>query len=369
MMVRIVTICWMFFAAMGATAQERARMDIALLLDTSGSMDGLIEQAKAKLWDVVNDLATARHNGEIPELYVSLYHYGNSGLPASEGHIQQLVPLTRDLDKVSQELFALNTNGGNEFCGQVIQTAHRQLAWGDGKDHYKAIFIAGNEPFNQGQVDYRKACQNAIADGIVVNTIYCGDQQEGVKTFWQEGANLADGSYMIIDHNQAIAAIEAPQDADILRLNQALNETYIAYGASGETAKSNQVAQDANAATVNREVAVKRALTKSSALYKNEEWDLVDAVKEDKVAVAEVEEEALPAPMRDMSTEERTQYVTAKAEERQRIQTELQALKKARAEYVAQQVKEQSGNLGHAMSQAIRKQLKAKKFTFTDEKP
>ena len=108
---------------------DGAAVDLVLLLDASNSMDGLIEQAKQQLWSVVIDFAGARREGRQPTLRVALFMYGNDGLPASEGYIRQLVPLTDDLDAVSQALFSLRTNGGSEYCGQVIDVAATTLDW------------------------------------------------------------------------------------------------------------------------------------------------------------------------------------------------------------------------------------------------
>ena len=102
--------------------------------------------------------------------------------------------LTTDLDRVSQELFALTTNGGAEYCGQVIEQASRDLAWSDSDNDLKAIFIAGNEPFTQGPVDYHKSVKNAVAGGITVNTIHCGSEQAGIDGKWKDGALLAEAA-------------------------------------------------------------------------------------------------------------------------------------------------------------------------------
>jgi len=127
-------------------------VQLAILLDNSGSMSGLIEQAKSELWRVVNELTTARQNGRQPRLQVALYTYGD---PPPK----QLDGLTDDLDKISESLFAVSISGGSEYCGQVIRTAVRDLAWSDSPNDLKLIFIAGNEPFSQGPVDYRHACR------------------------------------------------------------------------------------------------------------------------------------------------------------------------------------------------------------------
>jgi hypothetical protein len=170
---------------------RRPAVDVAILLDTSNSMDGLIDQAKNQLWTIVQQFAKAKKNGKTPVLRVALFEFGNTGLPASEGYIRQVVPLTDDLDKLSESLFALRTNGGDEYCGQVINEAVKRLDWSKEPNGYKAIFIAGNEPFTQGTVDYRKSCKRAIERGIVVNTIHCGNSQEGIKDHWQNGPQLA----------------------------------------------------------------------------------------------------------------------------------------------------------------------------------
>ena len=169
------------------------------------------------LWpDVIRNqntsVAKAKQAGVSPEVQVALYEYGKSSLNASRGWIRQIQPLTTDLDKISEELFALRTNGGDEYCGWVIKEAANGLNWSSSADVYKAIFIAGNEPFTQGPVDYTESCKAAITKGIIVNTIHCGDENTGINTKWKDGALLADGNYLVIDQNRAVVSIEAPQD-------------------------------------------------------------------------------------------------------------------------------------------------------------
>src|SRR5687768_17608095 len=160
----LVTCGWLgpIGAAEAKDPPRSPSIQIALLLDTSNSMDGLIDQAKSQLWSVVNEFIRAKRDGRPPALEVALYEYGNNGLPAQEGFVRLVVPMTDDLDTVSEKLFALKTNGGEEYCGQVIRDAVGQLTWSRSSDVYKAIFIAGNEPFTQGTVDYHTACRAAI---------------------------------------------------------------------------------------------------------------------------------------------------------------------------------------------------------------
>jgi len=110
------------------TVSKDNKIQVALLLDTSNSMDGLIDQAKSRLWNIVNTLTTLKYNGQAPQVEIALYEYGNDGLK-DENYFRQVTPLTQDLDLVSEKLFALRTNGGSEYCGAVIRDASTNLKW------------------------------------------------------------------------------------------------------------------------------------------------------------------------------------------------------------------------------------------------
>ncbi|MCX6578745.1 MAG: VWA domain-containing protein [Candidatus Aminicenantes bacterium] len=358
------------FAAPSSAQQDKPKpkplIQLAILLDTSNSMDGLIDQAKTQLWKIVNEMALAKQQGASPRLEVALYEYGNDGLPAGESFMRLIVPLSEDLDRISEELFKLKTNGGSEYCGTVIQSASDSLKWSKNNNDLKAIFIAGNEPFTQGQVDYKNSCKKAITNGIIVNTIFCGNFQEGVNTQWKDGADLADGKYMNIDSNQIIVEVAAPQDKEIIDLGKKMNETYVAYGDTGAVAKKRQSEQDANAASVNDAVMAQRAMTKGSAQYANASWDLVDAEKEGKVDVEKLDEKSLPEEMKKMSKEERKQYIEKKKKERADIQAKINLLREERDKYVAEQRKKEAGDktLDQAMIDAIRAQAAKKNYKF-----
>jgi hypothetical protein len=330
------------FAAESKNA-DRPIVQIAVLLDTSSSMDGLIEQAKGQLWKIVNEFIQARQNGVQPEVHLALFEYGKSTLQAEDGYIRMIQPLSNDLDKISEELFALKTNGGLEYCGWVIRESVRRLEWSDSPDVYRAIFIAGNEPFTQGPVDYAESCRAAVAKGIVVNTIHCGNGAAGIDGRWQDGALLADGNYMIIDQDRAVVHFEAPQDAEILRLGQELNRTYAAYGALGAANTVRQSVQDRNAATLAAQGAhVNRAITKASVNYFNGEWDLVDAVGAGTVKLEEIKVEDLPEEMREMTLDERVSFLEAKTKERAKIQDKINRLNTERNQHVAERMKAHS---------------------------
>jgi len=341
-------------------------IQLALLLDTSGSMDGLIEQAKSQLWKIVNELATSKKDGEKVELYVALYEYGKQSIPEDEGYLRNLVPFTQDLDIISDELFKLKTDGGEEYCGKVILSAVNNLQWKKSNDELKIIFIAGNEPFTQGDVDYKEACKKSVKNGIVVNTIFCGNYDEGVQTMWKDGADISDGKYMNIDHNAEIVHIEAPQDDEIIKLGQELNKTYIAFGNYGKEKKDLQAEQDANSISLSNEVMVQRSVTKSGGHYKNSTWDLVDAKKEGTIKIEELKDEELPVEMKNMSVPERKSYLDNKEKERSQIQDKINKLNDERSKYVAKKMLENKNDntLDAVMIKTIREQAKQKNYKF-----
>lgn len=342
-------------------------IQLALLLDTSNSMDGLIDQAKSQLWRIVNELAAAKcADGKKPNIKIALYEYGNDGLPSSEGYIRLVSGLTDDLDVISEKLFALSTNGGNEYCGQVINTSLKQLAWSTSANDLKMIFIAGNEPYTQGSVSYRTASAVAREKGIVVNTIFCGPYDEGVSTSWKDGADITGGSYMSIEQNRRTVYVPSPYDDRISALNEKLNNTYVYYGSSGASKKELQAVQDSNAGSYGEANKVERAVSKSSHAYKNSSWDLVDAAKENEEVIAKAKDEDLPKEMKGMTIAQRQAYVKEKATERKKIQDEILALNKKRQEYIAANTpKAESDNMLDAvMIKAVREKAKTKNLSF-----
>ncbi|MBN2401223.1 MAG: VWA domain-containing protein [Spirochaetes bacterium] len=349
-----------------ASADKKDLIQIAVLLDTSNSMDGLIGQAKSQLWKIVNELAIARRNGKSPDIEVALYEYGNNGLSARDGFIRRVLPLTGDLDSVSEKLFSLTTYGGDEYCGTVIGSAVKELAWSRDKGTYKAIFIAGNEPFTQGSVNYEKACKNAIENGIIVNTIFCGNHAEGISTKWKDGADLADGKYINIDQDQQIAYIEAPQDKEIASLGAELNRTYLAYGAAGRASKEKQAKQDMNAASVSEESIVQRSVAKASAHYKNTAWDVADAYEGGNIDLEKIKDEDLPDEMKGLKGGERKRYVDKIIKKRSDIQKKINTLNEDRRKYVEKEMKKQSKNntLDAAIINAVRDQAGKKNYKF-----
>lgn len=339
------------------TVSKDNKIQVALLLDTSNSMDGLIDQAKSRLWNIVNTLTTLKYNGQALQVEIALYEYGNDGL-RDENYIRQVTPLTQDLDLVSEKLFALRTNGGSEYCGAVIRDASINLNWDTNEKSMKLIYIAGNEAFNQGKINYQDVIAKAKSKNIYTNTIFCGSRDEGIQTFWQNGANIGDGKFFNIDSDRKVIYIETPYDIKISQYNSQLNDTYISYGSRGSEMKSKQALQDVNAESQSASNAVERAVSKSKKnAYKNDHWDLVDKVEKDKSYISSIREEELPSELKGKSKEEINKIVAQKSADRDKIQKEIEILAKQRQAYIDAEMKKRGSSEDDDLGKAIEKSI------------
>lgn len=341
-------------------------IQLALLLDVSGSMEGLINQAKTELWGIVNAASKASKNNQQARLEIALYEYGRTTNPASDGYIRMLLDFTTDLDTISKVLFSLATNGGDEYCGYVIDDAVKKLQWRESDSIYRVIFIAGNEPFTQGNVDYKKASSNAADKKVIINTIHCGDSLTGVKGEWLNGAKLGRGKYFYINHNAAYVDISTPYDSLIDALNDSLNTTYIAYGSRGMEYKLNQSAQDINTKGLNKKAYYERAEAKSKGgMYRNSHWDLIDAAKADSTIINKVKPGVIDSAYAKLDKTGLKKLIDEKASKRQQFQNEIARLTAMRSEFIRNHPSSsKTVSLGDALKAAIRLQAAAKGFEF-----
>lgn len=352
--------------------EKKTKIKLALILDTSNSMDGLIDQAKNQLWKIVMELAkTKDKNGEDPDIDLALYQYGNDGLSLRNNYIQKVQSFTGELDEISEKLFALKTNGGEEYCGAVINTSLSELAWENSTDDLQMIYIAGNEGFNQGGLDYNQACNWAKQKNITVNTIFCGKRDEGVRTFWKHGADLTGGHFACIDSDAKTVHYDSPFDDQISNLNVSLNKTYVPYNSLGSSKKIKQLNEDAKASSLSSANASKRYLSKSSKVYKNTNWDLVDYAKEKSFDVKKLDKKHLPDSLKTLSETDLEKKISDLTNRRKAIKKEMAELSKKREEFVAKEkvksLKNDSAQLEDVIIRGLKEQAGKKLITFEDK--
>jgi len=317
---------------------SKPRIQVAILLDVSSSMDGLIEQAKAQLWNMVSVMGKAKCDNIMPQIEIALYEYGRSTNDEKKGYVKQIDGFTSDLDQLSKHLFSLNTNGGDEYCGQVIYTSLSELNWDPSPSNYKVIFIAGNEDFLQGNIQYTKACEEAKKKGVIINTIYCGDKQQGIREHWNLAGECGNGSFTNINQNEKTENIPTPYDSTIFVLNEELNGTYVYYGAEGVSKYADQSSMDKSNFEMGVAVAAKRIAVKSkSGLYKNTNWDLVDAYNNDSLVLEKIDLKTLPKEFQNKSRAELKAIVKVKNDTRSKLQKDISEINIKREAFVLKQ--------------------------------
>jgi len=345
----------------------RRPIDLVICLDTSGSMEGLLDSARARLWDIVNSLSQAKPT---PILRVGLLTYGSpSNASAAAGWVAWQTGLTSDLDTVYAKMMSLRTDGGNEFVGWVLNDAFGRMDWSKDPNALKLIFVAGNESADQASevYNFRIVAGQARVRDITINSIFAGNRQQGINEHWDQVASCGGGTYSAIDMQCGTVQIETPHDKLLLELNMKLNATYIPYGSLGEAGRHNQETQDRAADAVGAASGASRVAAKASALYDNSHWDLVDAVADGKAQLKDIKKDELPAAMQSLPLAEQEKLVEHSRMERAGIQEQITQNQVARDRYLREARARAAGGktaLDDAMLETLRTQAKAKGFKF-----
>lgn len=316
-------------------------VDLVICLDTSGSMNGLIDSAKRKLWMVVNDLAKT---DPTPDLRVGLYFYGSPEYGKDSGYVIKKLDLTTDLDEVYKKLFEAKISGGEEYVARVSQAALKELKWSDDTKAIKIIFVCGNEPVDQDrEVSLESVATLAKKQKVYINTIYCGASQGPEAKGWEKFALDAGGSYANIDMNRAATevAIATPFDKELSELGGKLNNTYLAYGGKENLEpRRNQALQDQNAQSLGKAAELDRAASKATGLYKNAHWDLIDRIETDKsFDWKKLKEEELPEELQKAKPEDREAILKKMIEERTSLRKQILELNKKREQFIDEEKK------------------------------
>jgi len=338
-------------------------IQVAILLDTSGSMNGLINQARLKIWDIISEISKANKNNKEINLEVALYQYGTTDASKDSGYINKLNGFSGDLDLLSENLFNLKTSGSEEYSGMAIEFATNDLAWSDHPNDLKLIILAGNEEMGQGYTPFEYSIPKAKNQNIIVNTIFCGSYKDGVENEWLKAANIGGGKFFNINQNNKINQIVTPYDSEINKLGSELNTTYIKYGRLGEEKRARQRNQDMVSKKVSSSYMASRNLAKSSNAYNTEDWDLVDKYEKEGVsAIALAQKET--GDIGSLSEEEIKVYLEDKSTKRKEIKSEMKKLQKKRSNYIANNTDNYSSDFGAALLRVVKSQAKEKGFTF-----
>ena len=325
--------------------QERPSVEVMFVLDTTGSMGGLIAAAKEKIWSIANTLASA---DPAPNIKMGLVGYRDRG----DAYVTVVTPLSDNLDAVYTRLMRYRADGGGdgpESVNQALYEAVTKPDWSRDPGTYRVIFLVGDAPPHMNyrdDVQYAESCRLATERDIVVNTIQCGDMAETTPV-WRRIAYLAEGTYFRVAQSGSAVLYETPYDSRIAELSADLDDTRIYYGDTQQMAAMEDRKREADAiyeAAAPSAVAKRTIFNSSKAGAKNflGSQELVDDVASGRINLAAVKEEELPAELKSMTPKQRQAYVAAKGVKRQALQEKIEDLAAKRQAYIEEKVKQET---------------------------
>lgn len=348
------------------------RIDAVFVLDTTGSMGGLIQAAKQKIWAIASTLASEQ---SAPEIRIGLVAYRDRG----DAYVTRVVELSSDLDSVYAELIDFQAQGGGdgpESVNQALQDAVHKMSWSPDQDAYKVIFLVGDAPPHmdyQDDVKYPQTLEQARKLGIVVNSIQCGSNRSATPV-WQSVAQLGGGEYAMVEQSGNAVAISTPFDDKLAELSRQLDRTRLYYGSASQ--KAEKAAKVAATEKLNRAAPVeslaRRATFNASTSGVGNlagSQELVDDVENGRVELESVATEQLPESLKPMAPEKRAQTVRKTAQRRAELKQQIRQLSEKRGEYLKQRVAESGGaeeSLDQKLFDAFRKQGSEKGLVFEE---
>lgn len=339
------------------TLKSKPRIEVCFVLDTTGSMGGLLEGAKQKIWSIANEMISAQPT---PELKLGLIGYRDRG----DDYVVKSFSLTDDIDAIYGHLREFQAGGGGdtpESVNEALAEAIHKMPWSSDKKVLKIIFLVGDAPPHMDYPNgpkYPELCREAAKKDLIINTIQCGEMAE-TKPIWQEIAKMSEGSYVGISQSGNVAVISTPMDKELSRLNERIGATLIPYGdrtlqaevhAKFAAAKSAPVAAMADRLTYNSKTG--RAIQGRG--------ELVDALNDKTIKLDEIDQKQLPAELQKLDSDKLQKRITKTRDERADLQRQIVELSKKREAYIQSENKRLADEgKGDAFDQKVTETLHA----------
>jgi hypothetical protein len=323
-----------------ATAKAaKPRIEVCFVLDTTGSMGGLIEGAKQKIWSIANEMISAKPT---PELRLGLVAYRDRG----DEYVTKTFDLTNDIDAIYGQLQSFRAAGGGdepESVNEALQDAVRKMSWSQDRRVLKIIFLVGDAPPHMDYADgpkYPQVCQDAVKQDILINTVQCGNIPR-TTPFWKEIAQLSEGSFAAIAQSGNMVAVATPMDSELAELNRKVGKTLVAYG--NEPARraltSKQFAAEAAPASV---AADRLTFNARAGVAVQGEGELLDSLSSGKAKLESLEKDQLPPELQQLDKDALKAEIGKKQKERAELQTRIQKLAQEREQYIGAERKRQA---------------------------
>jgi Mg-chelatase subunit ChlD len=345
------------FAKTATTPQSKPRIEVCFVLDTTGSMGGLIEGAKQKIWSIANEMISAQPT---PELKLGLIGYRDRG----DDYVVKSFSLTDDIDAIYGHLREFQAGGGGdtpESVNEALAEAIHKMPWSSDSKVLKIIFLVGDAPPHMDYPNgpkYPDLCREAAKKDLIINTIQCGEMAE-TKPIWQEIAKLSEGSYVGISQSGNVAVISTPMDKELSRLNERIGVTLIPYGDSKQQAEIHAKYAAAKSAPV---AAMADRLSYNSKTGKAVQGrgELVDALNDKTLKLEEIDQEQLPAELQKLDRTELQKRISKARDERADLQKQIVEVSKKRETYIQSENKRLAAEgKGDAFDQKVTETLHA----------
>lgn len=350
-------------AATAALLSPVSRVEVAFVLDTTGSMGGLIDGAKRKIWGIADEIRKANPSAEIR---IGLVAYRDRG----DAYVTDKTDLSTDIHEVYGKLLQFRAQGGGDWpesVNEALAVAVNGLSWTRTPETRRIVFLVGDAPPHMDyaqDVPFTDTLAIARRDGIVVDAVQAGDARD-TETVWRVIAQLGAGDYMKIPQSGGVVQIPTPYDGPILELQLKLNGTVVPYGSMKQQtmvkAKTEMAAKAAPSAASDMASYGVRASAPAARSVVTGEGDLVADVIAGRKRLAEVGRDELPSEYRDLDATKLAAAIEAKKAERSKLQSELATLVEKRdAVLEAEKAKTATGKDGfdRVVEETVRRQVK-----------
>jgi Mg-chelatase subunit ChlD len=345
------------FAKTAPTSQSKPRIEVCFVLDTTGSMGGLIEGAKQKIWSIANEMISAQPT---PELKLGLIGYRDRG----DDYVVKSFNLTDDIDAIYGHLREFQAGGGGdspESVNEALAEAIHKMPWSSDKKVLKIIFLVGDAPPHMDYPNspkYPDLCREAAKKDLIINTIQCGEMAE-TKSIWQEIAKLAEGSYVGISQSGNVAVISTPMDKELSRLNERIGATLIPYGDSKLQAEVHAKYAMAASAPVSA-MADRLSYNSKTGRAVQGGGELVDELNNKALKVEDVDQKQLPAELQKLDRNELQKHIAKARDERADLQKQIVELSRKREAYIQSENKRLAAEgKGDAFDEKVAETLRA----------
>lgn len=347
-------------------------IEVVFAIDTTGSMGGLLEAAKEKVWSIATTMAATK---PAPNIKMGLVAYRDRG----DAYVTKVFDLSSDLDSMYAELMEFQAQGGGdgpESVNQALSDAVHRMSWGQNENAYRVVFLVGDAPAHMdysNEAQYPQLVAQANQRGILINTIRCGNDQQTAQQ-WQQIAALGQGNYFTVDQNGSALAFNSPFDKQLAQLSAELDATRLGYGDAASKVKAELKASAtaklhsfASTASRARRAAFNALDAGAQNLFGDD--DLVVNISEGAVRLEEVAEAELPASLAKLAPAERQEAVTRIADKRKQLKMQISELSGQRDSYLADQAAAApaaSSSLDYKLLESLKAQTKDKGLVYDD---